>query len=176
MASSQWGELPDPVVMRAPAWARLVSVPVMAVLWVGLLFGLYGLVTQGAGQDVPWLAAAAGWVLTIFFVVILPLAAYALLTFRLVLGPDRIERRPGRTSVAVSDLRELRALPAATINRANRGARVQMINSSGGVVAQIEESSREWAKGLNMVRFWASRQPELIKDDYTQQRLVRSEP
>lgn len=110
--------------------------------------------------------------LAIFFVVILPPAAYALLTFRLVLRPDRIERRPGRTSVAVSDLRELRALPASTINRANRGARVQMINSSGGVVAQIEESAREWVDGLDMARYWVSRQPDLVKDDYTRERLV----
>lgn len=144
----------------------------MAVLWVGLLFGLYGLVTHGAGQDVPWLAVAAGWVLTIFFVVVLPLAAYALLTFRLVLRPDRIERRPGRTSVAVSDLRELRALPASTINRANRGARVQMIGANGGVVAQIEESSREWVAGLDMARYWVSRHTGLVKDDYTRERLV----
>jgi hypothetical protein len=174
VTSPQWGELPTPVVVRAPSWARFVSLPLMAVLWVGLLFVLYGLVTQGAGDDVPWLAAAAGWVLTIFFVVVLPLAAHALLTYRLVLGPERIERRPGRTSVEVSDLRELRALPASTINRANRGARVQMIASNGGVVAQIEESSREWGDGLDMVRYWALANPDLVKDDYTRQRLVRS--
>lgn len=172
MTSPQWGELPDPVVVRAPSWARFVSIPLMVVLWVGLLFGLYGLVTRGAGDDVPWLAAAAAWILTIFFVVILPLSAYALLSYRIVLGPERIERRPGKTSVEVSELRELRALPASTINRANRGARVQMITSDGGVVAQIEESSREWSDGLDMVRYWASQHPALVKDDYTRERLM----
>lgn len=173
VTSSQWGALPDPVVVRAPSWARFVSLPLMSILWVGLLFGLYGLVTHGAGGDVPWLAAAAAWILTIFFVVILPPAAYMILMFRLVLGPERIERRPGGTSVAVSDLRELRALPASTINRAQRGARVQVINAHGGVVAQIEESAREWAAGLDMARYWASRHPDLVKDDYTRGRLVR---
>lgn len=171
MTSPRWAVVPDPVVVRAPSWARFVSVPLMAVLWVGMLFGLYGLVTQGAGDDVPRLAAAAGWILTILFFVILPPVAYSLLTYRLVLGPERIERRPGRTSVEVS---ELRALPASTINRADRGARVQMINSNGGDVAGIEESAREWFDGLDMARFWASRHPELVKDDYTRQRLVRS--
>lgn len=147
----------------------------MALLWVGLLFVLYGLVTQGAGDDVPWLAAAAAWILTVFFFLVLPLAAWAILTFRLVLGPDRIERRPGRISVVVRDLRELRALPASTINRANRGARVQMINANGGVVAQIEESAREWTDGLDMARYWASQNPDLIKDDYTNERLLRAD-
>ncbi|MEO7269971.1 MAG: hypothetical protein ABIW49_12265 [Knoellia sp.] len=175
MTSPQWGELPDPVVVRAPSWARFVSIPLMAVLWVGLVFGLYGLVTHGVGDDVPWLAAAAAWILAIFFVVILPLAAYALLAYRLVLGPEHIERRPGRTSVKVSALRELRALPASTINRANRGARVQMITSNGGVAAQIEESSREWVDGLDMVRYWALTNPELVKDDYTRDRLTLGE-
>ncbi|MFC7486765.1 hypothetical protein ACOCJ7_11035 [Knoellia sp. CPCC 206453] len=175
MTSPQWGELPDPVVVRAPSWARFVSIPLMAVLWVGLLFGLYGLVTQGAGDDVPWLAAAAAWILAIFFVLVLPAAAYALLAYRLVLGPERIERRPGRTSVEVSELRELRALPASTINRANRGARVQMITSNGGVVAQIEESSREWSEGLDMARYWALTNPDLVRDDYTRERLVPGE-
>lgn len=175
VTSPQWGALPETVVVRAPSWARFVSVPLMAALWVGLLFGLYGLVTQGAGDDVPWLAAAAAWSLTIFFVVVLPLATWAILTFRLVLGPDRVERRPRGRSVAVGDLRELRALPASTINRANRGARVQMIDANGGLVAQIEESSREWAEGLDMARYWASEHPELVRDDYTRQRLVRTE-
>lgn len=174
MTSPRWAVPPDPVVVRAPRWARFVSVPLMAVLWTGLLFGLHGLVTQGVGDDVPWLAAIAGWVLTIFFVVILPPAAYAILTFRLVLGPERIERRPGRTNAVVSELRELRALPASTINRANRGARVQMIGSNGRVVAQVEESAREWTDALDMARFWASRHPGLVTDDYTRTRLVDS--
>ena len=53
------------------------------------------------------IAAAAAWILAIFFVVILPLAAYALLAYRLVLGPEHIERRPGRTSVREMKLRSL---------------------------------------------------------------------
>lgn len=172
---SEEASLSSSVVVRAPWWARFVSVPLMALLWVGLLFGLYGLVTQGAGDDVPWLAATAGWILTLFFVLVLPIAAWAILTFRLVLGPDRIERRPGRTNVAVGDMRELRALPASTIARANRGARVQMISENGRVVAQIEESAREWVDGLDMTRYWASQHPDLIKDDYTSERLVRKQ-
>lgn len=144
----------------------------MAAFWVGCLLGLYGLVTHGAGDDVPWPAAAVAWVLVLFFVVVLPIAGYGILTFRLTLSPDRIERRPGRTNVAVSDLSQIRALPAATINRANRGARVQMLDAHGGMVAQIEESAREWNDGLDMARYWVSQHPDLVKDDYTRQRLM----
>lgn len=144
----------------------------MAVLWIGLLVSLYGLVVHGAGDEVPWLAAAVAWILTLFFVVVLPAAAYLILTFRIELGPERIERRPGGTSVAVSELREIRALPASTINRANRGARVQMITKQGGVAAQIEESGSEWMEGLQMARYWVSQHPNLVKDDYSRARLV----
>ncbi|EAP97626.1 hypothetical protein JNB_19188 [Janibacter sp. HTCC2649] len=174
MTESQWGELPDPVVVRAPAWARVVSFPLMAALWVGCLFGLYGLVTRGAGPDVPWLATAVAWVLVLFLVLLLPFAGFMILSYRLVLGREGMERRPGNTRVAVGELSELRALPASTINRANRGARVQLIDAHGGVIAQIEETAAEWANGLNMVRYWASRHPDLVKDDYTRQRLVKS--
>lgn len=145
----------------------------MVVLWVGCVFGLYGLVRYGPGENVPWLAATVGWLLVIFFVILLPVAAHTVLTFGLTLGPDRIERRPGRTRVAVADLREVRALPASTINRANRGARVQLVGPDGSVVAQIEESAAQWERGLDMVRFWVSREPALVQDDYTRERLLR---
>lgn len=147
----------------------------MALLWVGCVVGLYGLVTRGVGDDVPRLAAAAAWVLVVLLVLALPLAAYVVLTFRLVLDRDRIERHPTGASVAVGELREVRALPASTINRANRGARVQMIGPDGGMVAQIEESAAEWPRGLDMVRAWVSHRPELVKDDYTRERLLDRE-
>ena len=146
----------------------------MLAFWVGCLIGLVGLVREGAGQDTPFLAAAVGWVLVVLFVLVIPPAVWVLLTARTVLdvANDRVERRPGAVSVPVSALRELRALPPATVDRANRGARVQAVDARGAVVAQVEESARQWPTALAVLREWARRRPELVHDDYSRERLL----
>ncbi len=146
----------------------------MVAFWVGCVLGLVGLVREGAGEDTPFLAAAVGWVLVVLFVLVIPPTAWVLLTARTVLdvANDRVERRPGKVAVPVSALRELRALPPSTLNRANRGARVQVVDARGTVVAQVEESMRDWPTALAVVREWARRRPDLVHDQYSTDRLL----
>ncbi|MBM6400552.1 hypothetical protein [Phycicoccus sonneratiae] len=177
MSGPQRGELPTRVVITAPAWVRLISLPLMLAFWVGCVMGLVGLVRDGAGEDTPLLAAVVGWVLVLFFVLVIPPAAWFVLRYRTVLDVegDRVERQPGAVSVPVSTLRELRALPPSTLNRANRGARVQVIGENGGVVAQVDESMRQWPAALAVLRAWARRDPSLVEGDYSRAALLGSD-
>jgi hypothetical protein len=140
--------------------------------WWGLcLVGLYALARQGAGEDVPLLATVVAWALVVLFVVVIPPAAWFLLTYRVELGPDGVSRRPGSFSVRVEDLTRLEALPPATLGRADRGARVRV--HGGGQVVQVADSSREFPVVLDLVRAWAADRPELVTDEYSRSRLLR---
>lgn len=174
MSEPQRGELPTRVVVTAPGWVRFLALPLMVLFWVGCVIGLYGLVREGAGADTPVAAAVVAWVLVVFFVLVIPPAAWAILRYRTVLdlANDRVERRPGKVSVPVSTLRELRALPPALVNRANRGARVQVIDANGRVVTQVDESMRQWPAALAVLREWARRNPSLVEGDYSRSALL----
>ena len=113
MSEPQRGELPPRVVITAPAWARLISLPLMLALWVGCVLGLVGLARDGAGEGTPLAALVVAWVVVLLLVLVIPPAAWFILRYRTVLdvANDRVERSPGRVSVPVSRLRELRALP-----------------------------------------------------------------
>ena len=150
----------------------------MLLFWVGCVVALVGLVREGAGPDTPVAAAVAAWVLVILFVLLLPAAAWAIVRFRTVLDVenDRVERTPGGVSLPVSAVRELRALPASTVDRANRGARVQIVGPDGSVVAQVEESMREWPAALAVLRAWARRDPSLVVDDTARWALLGAGP
>ncbi|MBT9254252.1 hypothetical protein KMZ32_00915 [Phycicoccus sp. MAQZ13P-2] len=176
MTDPQRGELPTRVVVRAPTWVRYVGLPLM-VLWWGLCaFMLVGFLVSGVGvgDGTPLLAAVVSYVLLGLFVVVIPPAAWSVVRYRTVLdlANGRVERRPGNVSLAVSEVRELRALPAAPVGRANRGARVQVLDAEGRVAAQVEESMREWPAALVVLREWARQHPGLVEGEYSRQALL----
>ncbi|MBM6405416.1 hypothetical protein JQN72_14315 [Phycicoccus sp. CSK15P-2] len=176
MSEPQRGALPARVVVRSPAWVRFVALPLMLVFWGACAYTFVGFVVTraGFGDGTPLAATLVGYVLLFFFVAVIPPAAWGIARYRIVLDVvnDRVERRPGNVSVPVSALREIRALPAAVVGRANRGARVQLLDGDGRVAAQLEESMREWPAALGVVREWARRDPSLVEGDYSRERLL----
>ncbi len=171
MREPQRGALPANVVVRSPAWARVVSLPLMALWWVLSVIGLLRLVREGAGDDTPLAAAVLAWALLLLFVVVVPPAAWFLLTYRVELGPQGVSRRPGGLCVPLRGLTRLEALPPATLSRADRGARVRV--HGGGQVIQVADSSQEFPAVLDLVRAWAADRPELVTDEYSRSRLLR---
>ena len=57
------------------------------------------------------------------------------------------------------------------MNRANRGARVQLVGEDS-MVAQVEESMRQWPAALAVLREWARRDPSLLAGEYSRAALL----
>lgn len=153
-----------------------MALPVLVLLWGACGYTLVGLLAHGTGpgDGTPVLAALVGYPVLVLLVVVLPPAAWAIGRHRVVLdvANRRVERRPGRVSVPVSELRAVRAVPPARVDRANRGLRVRVVDAAGGVAAQLDESTREWGPALRVLREWAREEPRLVDDEYTRALLL----
>ncbi|WP_392542700.1 hypothetical protein [Oryzobacter telluris] len=174
MSDPQRGALPARVVVRAPGWARLVSLPLMLAWWGLCVYLAASLVADGVGEGTPFFAGLAAVLLLAVFIVVIPPATWFLLTYRVELGPEGVRREPGHFSVPLEGLTRLEALPPARIGRADRGARVRV--QGGGQVVQVADSAREFQVVLDLVRAWAAQRPELVSDEYSRSRLLRPAP
>ncbi|QIM20360.1 hypothetical protein G7075_03055 [Phycicoccus sp. HDW14] len=144
------------------------------MLWVGVVLGLVGLVRDGAGEATPWPAAVAAWVLVPLLVLVLPVTGWFLVTYRLDLdgAGGRVRRSPGGVDIGVDELEALVVLEPSVVGRAQRGWRLQLRHPVRGVVAQVEESDRGWARALGVARRWARERPELVRDEVTRRVLA----
>jgi hypothetical protein len=154
---------------------RVVLVPVMAVLWLGILEG-----GRRALVAHDWWAplkdvhtdgeAVYTWAWAGFFLLVLPWAIWVILAFRQVLTLDGLSTRVLRRtrSVTLDRCAGIRFRPAArVVNRAQRPDRVLVQDADGRTLGQFTAQDRTWLPVLAILTEWVRRRPELPVDEAT---------
>lgn len=163
-----------PVVVRAPLWMRLVGPVLLAGVWVAMLTPI-GL----AVRERDWMApvgdsglgaggAIVGWVIVAVFVVIIPPSLKVLLTYRTVLDAQGVQAPNSRGRVDLEEIKTVRWVPqGGPVNAANRPERFEVLSESSGLVARVSRDEADWPAVRAMLRHWAQRRPEIVRDDQT---------
>ena len=173
MTDAQWGGLPAPVVVRPPGWVRWLGPPLLVGAWLVLLSPVVL-----ALRERDWIApvrdaglgaggAVVGWVVVAALLVAIPPALRALLTYRTVLDVDGVEAAFGRGRVDLATIERVRWVPqSGPVNAANRPERFEVLTASG-LVARVSRGESDWEATRLLLRHWARRRPEIVRDDPT---------
>ena len=166
---------PGRVVTRSPAFLRFVGAPLCLAMWVGMLGSVLMAVVE---RD--WLApvrsshggpvmGTIAWLLVSFFLVVLPVAAYLLLSFREVLTTEGVTTRLGRRTTVTSraDVSGITFYPGSVINSRNKPDRVLVTGPDGRNVAEFSVRDRTWRPSLAILSEWVQERPELATNPIT---------
>lgn len=174
MTDAQWGGLPTPVVVRPPTWVRWLGPPLLVGTWVLFLSPVVLAVRE---RD--WMApvrdsglgvggALVGWLIVAVLLVAIPPAIRAILTYRTVLDAGGVDRPFGRGRVDLSQVRTIRWVSqGGPVNAANRPERFEVLTDEAGLVARVARGEADWEGTRAVLAHWASRRPEIVRDEPT---------
>lgn len=183
MTDAQWGGLPTPVVVRPPTWVRWVGPPLLLGAWVLFLSPVVLAVRE---RD--WMApvrdsglgavgAVVGWVVVAVLLLTIPPAIRAILTYRTVLDARGVEAPFGRGRFDLDQIDEVRWVPqGGPVNAANRPERFEVLSRESGLVARAPRGEVDWEATRAVLRHWASRRPQIVRDEPTALALAADVP
>lgn len=112
--------------------------------------------------------AVVGWVIVAALLVVIPPALRAILTYRTVLDVDGVEAPFGRGRHELAQIDEVRWVPqGGPVNAANRPERFEVLGGEAGLLARVPRGEADWEATRTLLRHWARRRPQIVRDDRT---------
>lgn len=174
VTDAQWGGLPSSVVVHPPGWVRWLGPPLLVGTWLLLLSPIVLAVRE---RD--WMApvrdsglgaggAVVGWVVVAVLLVVIPPAVRVVLTYRTVLDAGGVVAPFGRGRIDLDAIETVRWVPqGGPVNAANRPERFEVIATTSGLVARAARGEADWDATRAVLRHWAGRRPEIVRDEAT---------
>ncbi len=176
--------MPKPVLIRAPAWMRLLGPVLLLGLWLGMAS-----VVVFAFREGDWMApvrdaglgpfgAIVGWILVTFFLLFLPPSIWVLLRYRSVLDVYGVEAPFGRGRHELPQIAMVRWVPqGGPVNAANKPERFEIFAEPRTLVARVTRAETDWDAAVMMLRRWAEMRPQIMRDEPTAAALgLETEP
>ncbi|KGN32281.1 hypothetical protein N802_18125 [Knoellia sinensis KCTC 19936] len=165
---------PAPVIIGPPGWMRWFGPILLLGVWLAMMS-----VVVFAFRERDWMApvrdsglgvvgAIVGWVIVLFFLLILPPSIKVLLTYRSVLDVNGVEAPFGRGRFDLPEIETVRWVPqGGPVNAANRPERFEVLSEASGLIARVTRAEADWDAAVAMLRHWASIRPQVVRDEST---------